>query len=88
MYEDYYDDVSRLRPPEHLSYPHKAMTARLEEFLDAGHQLVDDLKDTDKDITDENIDRVSTLSGQVDEPCQEMRAKLEAELGTDVAICD
>ena len=87
--EDYHDAVSGLRPPEHLSDLHNAMADSLGQVLLRWGELVEKLKDRDSDpASGEDVDEVSNLASHADEACQELRAKLEAELGTDVAICD
>lgn len=87
--EDYHDEVSGLRPPEHLSDLHNAMADSLGQVLLRWGELVEKLKDRDSDpASGEDVDEVSNLASHADEACQELRAKLEAELATDVAICD
>ena len=87
--EDYHDEVSGLRPPEHLSDLHNTMADSLGQSLLRLGGLVKKLQDRDSDpASGEDVDEVSNLASHADEACQELRAKLEAELGTDVAICD
>ena len=99
--DDYGDELSSLRPPAHLAELHDAMTAGIEEFVrEARGMIVDDLKDLDTDIdTQAGLVEFWTSLGsilesdlgsgtQVDEACQELRARLEAELDAGIAICD
>ena len=87
--EDYHDEVSGLRPPEHLSDLHNAMADSLGQVLLRYGEVVEKLKNRDGDTTNgEDFDEASNVASHADKACQELRATLEAELGTDVAICD
>lgn len=86
VFEDYHDDISKLRPPAHLSDLHNAMTAGLEQFLKAADELLEELKDRDRGTW--SGEDFGEVGAQADEACEELRTKLEAELGRDVAICD
>ena len=97
---DYGDEISSLRPPAHLAELHNTLTEGIEEFVREGRELVEDLKDIDTDIDSEEElgDFWASLGSigdsdlgpgeQVEEACRELRAKLEAELGTNVNICE
>ena len=100
LLKDYSDEVSSLRPPPHLAELHGTMTAGIEDFVREAREVVEDLKDIETDIdTQANLVDFWTSFGstvdtdldsgeQVDEACQELRARLEAELNISVAICD
>lgn len=100
LLEDYGDEISDLRPPAHLADLHGTMTAGIEDFVREAREVVEDLKDIETDIdTQANLVDFWTSFGstvdtdldsgeQVDEACQELRARLEAELNISVAICD
>ena len=98
---DYGEAISRLRPPEHLADLHNAMTASLEELVRAIGKFVEDLEDIDTDIDSEaeleafgaSLESVvgsdSTSPGeQMEEACRALEARLQAELGASVAICE
>lgn len=87
--EDYHDAVSGLQPPEHLFDLHNAMADSLGQFLLMYGEVVEVLKDRDRDSTNgEEFDEASNVASRAQRACRELRATLEAELGMDVAICD
>ena len=94
--EDYGDEISSLRPPAHLAELHNTLTEGIEEFVRESRDLVEDLKDID---SEEKLgDFWASLGSigdsdlgpgeQVEGACRELRAKLKAELGTNVNICE
>ena len=98
--EDYRDDLVGLRPPEHLADLHDTLMAELDQSIEVVGWALDNLDDVDTDIEnqDEYLEFLVSLldfDGSMPDPsslgaetCFELRDRLEAELGRDVAICD
>ena len=98
--EDYGDAISSLRPPAQLAALHNTMTAGIEEIVREFREAAANFKEIDTDIDSdaeledfwtalESIaDSDSGTGEQMEDACRELRARLEAELGASVAICD